>query len=210
MMNDESLGQSLSQDAISNLYAMLLDLAPYVDRALPFIHRANAPPIAAKIKRCLSDLNNKVAPKRPRISEGSGAVSGTNDEQGQELKEGGGTDEEPEQAGLAQRKRGVSVLPLKPICLLIPLQKAALTILQTKKSNQIIAQSTKRREARTPIQFVFEWQGENNGTRREFEGLMRIVAGYVPIDLLDAAESGKLVRTCVISSLLHLPCRRET
>jgi hypothetical protein len=225
-MNNEELGQSLSQDAVSNLYAKLLDLAPHVDRALPFIHRQNAPPIAAKIKRCLSDLNNKVANKRRQISEGNRVDLDANNEQDQDLGEDGGMDEEVEQAdeeveqadeeveraAPARRKWGVSVITLQVFFIghLILLQKATLTTSQIKKSNQIVAQNLKRPEERTPIEFIFEWQGENNGTRREFEGLMRIVLGYVPVDLSNAAESLKLVCICVVPFLLCLLCFRET
>jgi hypothetical protein len=53
--------------------------------------------------------------------------------------------------------------------------------------------------ARTSMDFVFTWQGESDADKRFFEGLMRIVAGYVPVDVQDEQlHSLKVVVSLVV------------
>jgi hypothetical protein len=49
------------------------------------------------------------------------------------------------------------------------------------------------------MDFVFKWQGESDADKRYFEGLVRIVAGYAPVDVQDEqVHSLKVVASPVV------------
>ena len=57
-----------------------------------------------------------------------------------------------------------------------------------KKARAIISKFYRPQEFRTQLDFLFSWTGQINITEREFEGLCRIVGGYLPIDMGDQRD----------------------
>jgi hypothetical protein len=160
------------QGRANQVYDMLLEITPLVDEIVPLLQLADVPVIATKIKRCMEDIHDKLSPKRVRTSDVNRRRSNRTDDEQTELSEpeDNGEEDDPNEPDDLSKTKHVSNRILKN-CV------------------KLVGHVHKLPASRTPLDFIFNWVGEANVTTREYNGLKRIVAGYVPVDFDDLAEA---------------------
>jgi hypothetical protein len=66
------------------------------------------------------------------------------------------------------------------------------------QAKKILSGFDKFSASRTPLEVIFEGMDRKNGTQREFDGLVRMVMGYVPLDFDDRDDLRRKV-SCTMS-----------
>jgi hypothetical protein len=158
---------------LDRVYNMLAELTPLVDQVIPYLKWAQIPPAVLNIKRRLEDMHEKVMTKRVRLDK-----------------------EDPLSSDDEETDRTLDLFFSGPsgLCSLDDESTDDLEeSYEEAKRVKLVSQVRRMPYLRTMLEFTIKWRHVSDAATREYQGLLRIIAGYAPFDLHDPDQLKTLV-----------------